>query len=221
MKITPEGLDLIRQHEGLRLKAYRDPVGVWTIGYGHTGAAGKPDVSAGLRITKEDAEKFLRRDVEGCVREIASVIRRPLNAQQFSALVSFCYNIGSSNFRKSSVLAAVNAGDLDAVPRRLALWTKAGGRVLPGLVRRRADEAALFVGNMSTSEGPADQPVLGKPARRSTTILAAICAAILSALQAVLGDAGPILTVLLVFGIFAAVIWIIAERVSKSKKDGV
>ncbi len=145
MQVTEEGLALIKRFEGFRADAYRCPAGVWTIGYGHTSAAGPPAVTGAMTITRAEADEILRRDVDEFAREVAASLRVPLDDRQFSALVSFAYNVGITNFRKSSALAAVNARDLESVPRRLQLWNKARGRVLPGLVKRRAAEAQLFL----------------------------------------------------------------------------
>ncbi len=144
MKVSEEGLDLIKRFEGLRTTSYRCPAGVWTIGYGHTSMAGPPTVAAGMTISEAEASAILQRDVETFAREVAACLGVRLNDSQFSALVSFAYNVGIGSFRKSSVLAAINAGDFSAVPRRLQLWVKAGGRRLSGLVKRRAAEAELF-----------------------------------------------------------------------------
>lgn len=159
MKVTEEGLALIRQFEGFRSAAYRDAVGVWTIGYGHTSMAGLPEVTPGLRISREQGAEILARDVAVFADGVAAAVQTKVNDAQFSALVSFAYNVGLGNFRKSSVLRAVNAGDFAAVPRRLNLWVKAGGRTLPGLVKRRAAEGVLFAGS-TTPEAPlpADLP---------------------------------------------------------------
>lgn len=151
MKMTEEGLALIRQFEGFREAAYRDAVGVWTIGYGHTSMAGPPVVTPGLRISREQGADILACDVDLFARGVAAALSVPLNDAQFSSLVSFAYNVGLGNFRKSSVLRAVNAGDFAAVPKRLNLWVKAGGRTLPGLVKRRVAEGALFASTRTTA----------------------------------------------------------------------
>ncbi len=147
-------LSLIRRFEGLRLKAYRDAAGVWTIGYGHTSMAGPPQVRRGMRVTRQEAEAILRRDVDkfahSVVRAIGDEVLEKLNENQFGALVSFAYNVGLSNFRRSSVLRAVREGRAQDVPRLLMRWTKARdprtGRLkrLRGLVRRRHAEGRLF-----------------------------------------------------------------------------
>lgn len=144
MEVNEEGLALIKRFEGLRTTAYRCPAGVWTIGYGHTSMAGPPAVTSGMTIGEADAGAILQRDVDAFAREVEASLRVRLSGNQFAALVSFSYNVGIGNFKKSSVLAAINAGDFAAVPRRLRLWVKAGGRRLPGLVKRRAAESELF-----------------------------------------------------------------------------
>lgn len=146
MKVTQAGLDLIKQYEGWRERAYRDPVGIWTIGYGHTTMAGPPKVVPGLKITKQEGEEILARDVEKFAEGVRKLIKTKVSDEQFSALVSFAYNVGLGAFEGSSVLRYVNQGNFIGVPGRLALWTKAGGKTLPGLVKRRAAEGNMFAG---------------------------------------------------------------------------
>ena len=145
MKVNDKGFALICEFEGCRTEAYQDPVGVWTIGFGHTSAAGPPCVGPGVTVTRAEATGILMRDLETFSAGVKSAITAPLNDNQFSALVSFAFNVGLGNFRSSSVLRSVNACRFDQVPADLALWVKAGGKVLPGLIRRRAAEAALFL----------------------------------------------------------------------------
>jgi lysozyme len=223
MEITEEGLSLIKEFEGFRTKAYRDAVGVWTIGYGHTSMAGHPHVTPELEISKEEGAEILRRDVELFARGVREAVVVSLNDQQFSALVSFAYNVGLGAFRSSSVLKAINRRDFDAVPRRLNLWVKAGGRTLPGLVRRRAAEGALFL----TGEAKPAEVVLrpvevakAKPVGKSRTIWGAIVAAILAAAQGLLilsGRAAMILIVLAIIALAGVIVW---ERVKKMKWEG-
>jgi len=152
MKMNERSLVLIRRFEGFRAKAYRDAAGVWTIGYGHTSRAGPPKVSPGMRITKKQAEDILCADLEKFAAGVMPLVNHPLNANQCGALVSFAYNVGLGNFQRSSVLRAVNEGRLSDVPDRLMRWTRAGGRRLRGLARRRRSEGRLFM-----------TPVLQKP----------------------------------------------------------
>jgi lysozyme len=149
MRVNAQGLALIKMYEGLRLKAYRDAVGIWTIGYGHTSMAGSPEVTPGLVIDRQTADSIMAVDVSHFASRIQTFITRDLNDNQFSSLVSFAYNVGVGAFAKSSVLKSANAGDAEAVARRLNLWNKAGGRVLPGLVKRRAAEGLLYQKNPS------------------------------------------------------------------------
>lgn len=153
MQVTEDGLALIRRFEGFRAKAYRCPAGVWTIGFGHTSQAGPPAVRAGMQLGEEEANRILKDDVQRFAGEVGALLAREVSAAQFSALVSFAYNVGVPAFRKSSVLKAVNAGRLHDVPARLRLWVKAGGRVLPGLERRRAAEAELFLSETPPQAG--------------------------------------------------------------------
>ena len=99
MKMTAEGLHLIRRFEGLRTRAYRCPSGIWTIGYGHTSMAGPPDVKAGLEIGGAEADAILASDVTAFAEGVSSALKVPVSDRQFSALVSFAYNVGLGNFR--------------------------------------------------------------------------------------------------------------------------
>jgi len=229
MNMTQEGLALIKRFEGFRAKAYRCPAGVWTIGYGHTSQSGAPEIKAGMRLSRQKASPILAKDIErfaGGVRRAATVT---LNEQQFSALVSFAYNVGLAAFRSSSVLKAVNQSDFAAVPRRLSLWVKADGRVLPGLVKRRAAEAALFAGDEAVTTRAPVGPAEGKPAHRSSTNLAAILSALagtVSALAASFKDmagamGGPAIGLVLIAVILAASLWIVRERIAKAREEGV
>jgi lysozyme len=140
MHISEEGLDLIRRFEGLRLDAYRCPAGVWTIGYGHTG----PDVAEGDRINEACAEALLLTDVlrlEDGVARSAGVCAQG----QFDALVSFAFNLGLGALRSSTLLKLHKIGQHKLAAAEFARWIHAGGRKLPGLVKRRAAEAERYV----------------------------------------------------------------------------
>ncbi|WP_208439167.1 lysozyme [Bartonella quintana] len=143
-KISQEGLALIKQWEGLRLNAYQDAVGLWTIGYGHTSDAGKPSVRKGMKITEKQAAEFLCQDLQQFENAVEQAVTVPLTDEQFAALVSFCYNVGTTAFCNSMLLKKLNKGDYEAVPVELQKWTKAGGKRLQGLVNRRAAEAGLW-----------------------------------------------------------------------------
>lgn len=142
--ICKEGLELIKQWEGLRLEAYRDRACIWTIGYGHTSYAGKPLVRKGMCITQEQAEKILYEDLKPFENAVEQSVTVSLTDAQFAALVSFCYNVGTAAFCKSTLLKKLNQGDYEAVPVELQKWNKVGGKPLEGLVNRRAAEAGLW-----------------------------------------------------------------------------
>ncbi|MET3589864.1 lysozyme [Bartonella silvatica] len=143
-KISQEGLALIKQWEGLRLNAYKDAIGVWTIGYGHTNMAGKPLIHEGMIITEKQAEELLCQDLQQFENAVESAVTVSLTDEQFAALVSFCYNVGTKAFCNSTLLKKLNKGDYEAVPTELQKWTKASGKRLQGLVHRRAAEAGLW-----------------------------------------------------------------------------
>lgn len=135
------GLLLIKSFEGLRLRAYRDAVGIWTIGYGTTRGV-RPDMT----ISQEQAVKFLQEDLERFEKSINDAVRVPINDNQFSALASFTYNVGSGAFRGSTLLRLLNRGDIRGAAAQFPRWNKAGGRTLAGLTRRRNAERLLFLG---------------------------------------------------------------------------
>ncbi len=216
MFMTEEGLDLIRQFEGFRAAAYRDPVGVWTIGYGHTSMAGAPEVHAGLTISEVEGAEILARDVDQFARGVRALLRVELSDGQFSALVSFAYNVGLGALKKSSVLTAVNSRDFAAVPRRLQLWTKAGDRVLPGFVKRRAAEGALFAASVVV----AIQPSVVKPVQQSKTVWSAVVVMLLAVVQAWLSASVKLGALCVLLLTAAALVLIIYERVKKLKEEG-
>lgn len=142
MKISQAGKDLIISFEGIRLEAYKCPAGVWTIGVGST----QPPVHPGEVITKKEAMDRFDRDLVKFEKAVDRLVTVPLTQNQFDALVSFTFNVGEGALAKSTLLKKLNAGDYDAVPAELMKWTKGGGKELPGLVRRRRAEAALWRG---------------------------------------------------------------------------
>lgn len=138
--INQKGLDIVKRFEGLSLTAYRDPVGIWTIGYGHTG----PEVGPGDRITRTQAETLLRKDLTRFENAVRSLVKVPLNSNQFSALVSFTFNVGSGALAQSTLLSRLNQRDYQGAADQFSRWVYGGGQVLPGLVTRRNAERALF-----------------------------------------------------------------------------
>ena len=140
LSISTAGIALIQAHEGLRLDAYRDPVGIWTIGYGST-----TGVRRGMRLTRDQAVLRLYHDVDEAEASVNSRVPVSLPRPQVDPLVSLVFNIGGGAFRKSTLLQKLNAGDYAGAAHEFNRWVKAKGRVLPGLVTRRAAERALFL----------------------------------------------------------------------------
>ena len=143
-----KGLALTEQWEGCRLAAYQDQVGVWTIGYGHTGA----DVTPGLTITQQQAEALLANDVLAAARCVNAVVKLQLTQCEFDALVDFVFNLGPGAFARSTLLAALNAGDITRAAAQFASWDRAGGVVVAGLLRRRQAELGLFQSEASSAQ---------------------------------------------------------------------
>lgn len=140
MKTNEKGLTLIKRFEGLRLEAYQDVVGIWTIGYGHTRTA-KP----GMKITEREAEALLREDLREAERTVARLVQIPLSSNEFSALVSLVFNIGPGAFARSTVLRLLNKGDRTGAAEAFKMWNRAGGRIVAGLTNRREAEQRLFL----------------------------------------------------------------------------
>jgi lysozyme len=170
------GLSLIRQAEGLRLRAYLCPANVWTIGIGTTVYPDGRKVRSGDKCTAQQADRYLAHDLQEFERAVAAMVTVPVTSNQFSALVSLAYNIGISALRGSTLLRLLNAGDYAGAANQFLRWNRGGGRVLPGLVTRRRAERALFltpdsaplqaVGLMAATDTPTPEekpvlPVLG------------------------------------------------------------
>lgn len=137
---TRSGLSIIRQFEGCKLKAYLCPAGVWTIGWGRT-----TNVKRGDICSQEQADKWLVQEYDAFEKKVRALVKVPVTANQLGALVSFAYNIGTGALGSSTLLKKLNAGDYVGAAGQFARWNKAGGRVLAGLTKRRAAEAALFL----------------------------------------------------------------------------
>ena len=132
---------LIEGFEGCRLVPYQDSVGVWTIGFGHTG----DDTYEGCDpISQEIADQLLSNDLKAFEDGINQMTIDATSQQQFDALVSFAYNLGESALRGSTLLRMHNSQDYNGAAGQFARWNHAGGRELPGLTRRRAAEAAVY-----------------------------------------------------------------------------
>ena len=142
MKTSHKGIALIKEFEGLRLKAYKCPGGVWTIGYGHTAG-----VKPGMVISEARAEEYLMADLIASEKYLND-LRLAINQNQFDALISFIYNVGTGNFSRSTLLRKVRANPQDnSIMDEFLRWVYSKGRVLPGLQRRRLAEMKLYFSN--------------------------------------------------------------------------
>lgn len=191
-RISAEGLQLLKQWEGLRLQAYQDGGGTWTIGYGSTSG-----VQEGQVITAAEAQKRLQVDVGAAERAVDTLVTVPLTDNQFAALVSFVYNVGREAFAKSTLLKRLNKEDYASVPMELAKWTKVrrDGKLRPdvGLANRRAAEAGLWAkGAFVTSrETEVAQPASEMSQRAWLASVAALVTAIVPLTQGLVGLTWP------------------------------
>lgn len=150
MQTSDWGRELIESFEGLFLHAYLDSVGVLTIGYGHTNLAGVPPVvTRGMTITEDDADEILAADLAAVERDVEKFITVPLEQYEFDALVSFHFNTGK--LKAGTIDDKINAGRKEAAMETLLQYTRAGGKVLRGLIRRRNAEKLMFEGKIKES----------------------------------------------------------------------
>ncbi|MFM7085306.1 MAG: lysozyme [Hyphomicrobium sp.] len=147
MKISDVGLNIIKEFEGYYAKlpngdckAYKCPAGVWTIGYGCT-----EGVKPGMVWTQKQAEEALLKEISKLEQGVLKLVKAPITQNMFDALVSFSYNCGLGALSKSTVLKRTNEQEYQAAAKAFGMWIKGGGRVLPGLVKRRAKEAELYL----------------------------------------------------------------------------
>ena len=227
MRMSAAGLAVVKEFEGLKLKAYKCPAAVWTVGYGHTSAAGNPIVTPDLVISNDEAEQILERDMVQYEDGVRKFVKVELTQNQFDALVDFAYNAGVGALQKSTLLKKVNAGKFDEVPAEFMKWTKGGGKELPGLVRRRRAEVKLWRGLDTEAPVPTsqarfqpDQPKASKSITQSKEANAAVAAGGLGTIAVVqevmpmvreggdlLGSLSPTILILFVIIAAAAAVW--------------
>lgn len=145
MSVSNKGVDLICEFEGKRLAAYDDGVGVWTIGFGTIKYPGGNRVKKGDACTLEQAKEYMRHDLIEFEHTVNSSVKVPLNQNQFDALVSLAYNIGSNAFKSSTLVKKLNTGDYQGAADQFNVWINAGGKRMQGLVNRRDREKLLFL----------------------------------------------------------------------------
>lgn len=171
MAVNDATIRLITEFEGFVPTWYKDPVGIWTVGFGHTDAAGKPKYAEtkAKQFTREEGMNMLRNDLGQYEAAVNRAVKVPLNANQYGALVSFTYNLGAGNLEKSTLVKKINAGDFEGAANEFKKWNKAGGKVLAGLTRRREAERQLFVAPsgkpsiVPKPSLPSDAPIVIEP----------------------------------------------------------
>lgn len=149
MKINKEGLELIKSFEGCKLVAYKCPAGIWTIGYGHTAG-----VYEGMTINQAQANDMLKSDMKKYEKYVTDNVKIPLNENQFSALVSFCYNCGVGNLK-----TLVKNRTAEQIADAILLYNKASSKVLKGLVKRRQAERELFLKPVSGTVNKSNEEI--------------------------------------------------------------
>lgn len=144
MVMSPAGRAFLTREEGERLVAYRDSVGVLTIGVGHTSAAGPPTVTPGMKITRAQSQAILTTDLSKFERYVNDVVKVPVSQNEFDALVSFTYNVGPSALKRSSVVKLLNADKRQEAADAFLSWSRAGNNKTL-LLNRRKRERDLFL----------------------------------------------------------------------------
>ena len=145
MIVSNSGVDLICEFEGEQLIAYDDGVGIWTIGFGTTIYPNGIKVKKGDTCTEAQAKSYMAHDLKKFEQAVNGAVNIPLNQNQFDALVSLAYNIGTGAFNKSTLVKKLNAGDIRGAADQFDVWVNAGGKRMQGLVNRRAKEKELFL----------------------------------------------------------------------------
>ena len=143
MQVSYNGLMLLKELEGFRKESYLDTGGVWTIGYGTTRVEGKP-VEAGLTCTEAQAQQWLSNDIAWAQTAVNKLVKVPLKQGMFDALVSFVYNVGEEQFRRSTLLRLLNLNQHIEAGKQLLRWKYDNGKVINGLINRRVKELAMY-----------------------------------------------------------------------------
>ena len=146
MKISQKGLNLIKRFEGCHLEPYRDPIGLWTVGWGHLIGDGKTlPIEWFRRLTQDEADRLLEKDLEKFERGVLRLCPNNLTQHRFDALISFAYNLGLGNLQNSTLRRKHNRGDILGASQEFLKWNKAGGKVFRGLTLRRQAESDLYL----------------------------------------------------------------------------
>jgi lysozyme len=151
MRMSAAGRAKLKTREGERLKAYRDSVGIWTIGVGHTSMAGPPKVTPGLTITKKQSDEILGRDLAKFENAVNNAVLVPVSQDMFDAMVSLAFNIGETGFKRSTIVKRLNKGDFEGAAEAFKMWNKP-----PEIMGRRLSEYKQFKGGIKKLPPPPD-----------------------------------------------------------------
>ena len=223
--INKASTDLIKSFEGCKLKAYKCPAGIWTIGWGTTADAGVGVIPhEGMVITQDQADHYFNITIEAFAAGVDALLKRIPTDNEFGALVSLAYNIGLGAFRKSSALRYFNEADTQKAADAILMWNKAGGKVLAGLTRRRIAEHDLFLTGMPSLEEsratvpapdmPRDTPMESSTMQAGAIQIVSAAGAGISAVSALTGTA-QIVAMAFCGVVVLAALWIMRERLRK------
>lgn len=201
MAAISKALDLIKKYEGFSPVPYLCPGGVWTIGYGHTEGVNKYMEP----ISELHAGQLLKQDLEKVIKNVHSAVKVPLNDSQYAALYSFVFNLGTGNFKKSTLLKKINKRDFIGAAGEFERWVFAGGKKLAGLERRRKEEKELFEKDMpkqgkratveravSTAAKKTTKAAVAHPVTTTATVAGASAAAVgIPEVVSQIGQAAP------------------------------
>jgi lysozyme len=220
MKLSSIGADFIKSWEGLRMEAYRDGGGVWTIGYGHTAAAGGLAPSDGMTITHREADALFESDIGQYEDAVNWAIKVSMEQREFDAFVSLCFNIGAGAFAASTAAKRFNKGDKKGAAEAILWWNKDNGNVVAGLVNRRMAEVQMFLASPPVPMPRVASGGEAKPASQSTTLKASGAGAfgtVVSGAAAIgsLDGTAQIIAIVGALVILAAFAWVARERLAK------
>jgi lysozyme len=146
VKVSKDCIKMIKHHEGVRLKPYQDPIGLWTVGVGHLIGDGKTLPIEWFRtFTMDEVDELLKKDLQRFERGVLRLCPNNLTQSRFDALVSFAFNVGLGNLQASTLRQKHNRGDIVGAAKEFLRWNKAGGKIFRGLTIRRQDESNLYL----------------------------------------------------------------------------
>jgi len=209
MITSPAGVKAIQQHEGLMLEAYVDAAGVNTIGFGHTGSE---YAQPGKKITKAKAVELLKKDLKQAEDAVNRLVKVDITQPMYDSLVSLAFNIGNGAFAKSTLLKKLNQGDYLGAADEFPRWRKAGGKVLTGLVKRRAAERAMFLSGVETltTEDELESNIEpDMPLKQPVTASKPIQALGATTVAGTLASASETLTPLVEYSDYIRILWVI------------